>query len=154
MGVSTSQQLANPIVTYPVLGSDVSASANIPYTALQRTQVLEEKFGQPIGGTPTTVENIVHVANGAETVIGFHVACYNTGSAASVTVDLKKNGTSILSGVVTVTNATPSRTKQNATIASPSLVDGDVLSMALTVSSSTGMQGPYAQLVLSGGAPS
>ena len=154
MGVTNTVQTNQPLLTYPLNGSDVNAGTQIPYSALQRTQVIDEKFGQPIGGTPTTVENIVHVANGAETVIGFHVACYNTGSAASVTFDLKKNGTSILSGVVTVTNATPSRTKQNATIASPSLVDGDVLSMALTVSSSTGMQGPYAQLVLSGGAPS
>jgi hypothetical protein len=67
-----------------------------------------------------------------------------SGTAASVTFDLKKNGTTILSSVVTITNATGDRVVVDGTLASTALAAGDVLSIALTVSTSTGMQGPFA----------
>jgi hypothetical protein len=57
---------------------------------------------------------------------------------------LKKNGTTVLSSVVTITNATADRAVVDGTISNTTVAVGDVLSIAFAVSSSTGMQGPFA----------
>jgi len=71
-----------------------------------------------------------------------------------VTFDLKKNGSSVLSSVVTVTNATSDRAVVAGTITTSTIAIGDVISIELAVSSSTGMQGPFAWAVIEeNGAP-
>ena len=139
---------STPILTYPLIGTDVSASAAIPSSAMQHAHLKDTNLNFKIGDAPTSVEYIEHVANGAETVLGFHAGCNLTGSAASVTFDLLKNGVSILSAPITVANTDPSKVKKNATIASPTLADGDILSVKLVMTTNTGMQGPYAQIAL------
>ena len=128
-------------VTFPLEGSDVDPSAAIPASALQFAFSKSTSFGLAAGATPVTGEYEVHVANNVGTVLGFHAKVTVPGSSASVTVDLKKNGTSILSAPITLTNATGAGTPQNATISTPSLAAGDRLTALLTVSSSTGMTG-------------
>jgi hypothetical protein len=99
-------------------------------------------MGFAIGGTPTTREEVVFVASGTGTVLFFKAGLVATGSSTSITFDLKKNGSSILTSVITVTNANSARQIQDASISSSSFVDEDVFSIAMTVSSSTGAQGP------------
>ena len=128
-------------VTFPLEGSDVDPAAAIPASALQYAFSKSTSFGLAAGANPVTGEYEVHVANNVGTVLGFHAKATVPGSSASVTVDLKKNGTSILSAPITLTNATGAGTPQNATISTPSLAAGDRLTALLTVSSSTGMTG-------------
>jgi hypothetical protein len=46
--------------------------------------------------------------------------------------------------VVTITNATGDKAVIDGTLSGTTLAVGDILSIALAVSSSTGMQGPFA----------
>ena len=129
-------------------GSDVSSAptVKIPVTALQHVYLRETDFRLKITDAPVSCEYIVHMANGAETVQSFYVGMNDTGTAASSTFDLLKNGVSILSSVVTVANTDPDKTKKSGTIASPALVDNDILSVKIVMTTNTGSAGPFAQI--------
>lgn len=128
-----------------IIGTDLSVQADVPAEAMRHCFKVGTNFGTAIGGTPVAREELVYVASGPGVVKGFHALCLDTGSSASVTFDLKKNGTTVLSGVITITNATTDAQVQDATLSGiPALVANDRLTMALAVSSSTGMVGPYA----------
>ena len=99
-------------------------------------------FGLKIGDTPATAEYVVYTAEGNETVLGFHIQM-TSGASTNITFDLKKNGSSILSAVVSYTTA-GTRTKSDGTLSSTSLVAGDQLSIAMTVTAATGASGPRA----------
>lgn len=94
--------------------------------------------------TPVAREEIVHVCTAAGTIRGFHCLLTVDGSSTSVTFDLKKNGSSILTGVVTITDSTGDGVVQDGTLSNTSVAADDILSIALAVSSSTGAQGPFA----------
>lgn len=99
-------------------------------------------FGLAIAGTPATLEEIIYVAEGAETINGFHTLL-TSGASTNITFDLKKNGSSILTGVITY-NSAGTRTVKDGTLSSTTLAAGDVLSVAMTVTTSTGASGPRA----------
>lgn len=119
-----------------------AAADIIQASKLQHVYKALTNLGFNIGDTPTTKEQIIYVASGSGTVLIFAAGLNVTGSSTSITFDLKKNGVSILTSVITVTNANTNRQIQDATISSTSFVDEDVFSIAMTVSSSTGAQGP------------
>lgn len=123
-----------------------SSSSNIiDADKIQHLHKAGTNFALAIGGTPAAREEIVYTCEAAgATIRGFHCFLNVDGSSTSVTFDLKKNGSSILSSVVTITNSTGDRAVQDGTISNAALVAGDVLSIALAVSSSTGASGPYA----------
>lgn len=122
-----------------------NASADrIDADKMQHCYVQGTNFGFVIGGTPTAREEIVFVATQTGTLRGFNALLNVDGSSTSITFDLKKNGTTVLTGVVTITDSTGNRTAVAGTFASTSFVAGDVFSIAMAVSSSTGAQGPYA----------
>lgn len=126
--------------------TDDALSANSP-AGVTKTRHLHDKgtnFALAIGGTPAAREEIVYTAKAAGTIRNFNALCNDTGTSASVTFDLKKNGTTVLSGVITITNATTDKATQAGSLSSTTYVAGDVFSIALAVSSSTGMTGPYA----------
>lgn len=128
-----------------IIGSDISTTADILAESMRHCFKPGTNLGFAVGATPTTREECIYVATGAGVVKGFHAMCIDTGTAASVTFDLKKNGTTVLSSVITITNATTDAQVQDATLSGvPALVAGDRLTVALTVSTSTGMVGPFA----------
>ena len=132
----------------------ISSSTKIDADKAQHLYRAWTNFALAIGATPVAREEIVHVCEVAGTIRQFAALCNETGTAASVTFDLKKNGASILSSVVTITNATADKAVVDGTISSTTVAVGDVLSIALAVSSSTGMQGPFAWLTVEeNGAP-
>jgi hypothetical protein len=122
----------------------ISSGTKIDADKAQHLYRAWTNFDLAIGGTPVAREEIVHVCEVAGTIRQFAALCNDTGTAASVTFDLKKNGTTVLSSVVTITNATADRAVVDGTLSSTSVAVGDVLSIALAVSTSTGMQGPFA----------
>jgi hypothetical protein len=107
-------------------------------------------FALAVGGTPATREEIIFTASTSGTVRAFKCLMEDTGTAASSTFDLKKyatggsTGSSVLSAAVTVSNADTDNTPKSGTINSASFVAGDVFTILLTVSTSTGAAGPYA----------
>jgi len=103
-------------------------------------------LGFAIGATPTTREEIVHVCKYAGVIRGFHALLNDTGTTTSITFDLKKNGTTVLSAVATITHSDADRLVKDGPLSggSVAVVAGDVLSVLMTVTSSTGAQGPHA----------
>lgn len=99
-----------------------------------------------IGGTPVTREEVVYVATAASTVRLFRAMLYDTGTSTSITFDLKKNGVSILSSTISITHSDADKTVKDGTLSSTTLAADDVLSIAMTVSSSTGASGPWAEV--------
>src|SRR5262245_7383352 len=106
----------------------------------------ETNFNTKVGDTPAAAEVVLFVASGAGSILVFRAGLMVTGSATSVNFDLKKNGVSVLSAPINITNANTNRQVVDATLTSPSFADEDVFTAALTVSSSTGAQGPFCSL--------
>lgn len=125
---------------------DDALNANSP-AGVTKTRHLHSKgteFGLAVGGTPVASHRMIYTARAAGTVRNFAALCWDTGTSASVTLDLKKNNSSILSAPVTITNATTDKVPQVGTISIAPYVAGDIFTVDLAVSSSTGMTGPFA----------
>jgi len=131
-----------------VVNESIASSAAIDADKMQHVYKPGTNFGFVIGGTPTTREEIVFVASQAGTIRGFGCLLNDTGTSANITFDLKKNGTTMLSSVVTITNATADKAVQAGTLSTTTFAADDVLSIAMAVSSSTGAQGPFAFIEL------
>lgn len=114
---------------------------------VQMFDTVSTDFGIDADGTPVDKVTIRYVARGVGTIRGFHALLADCGTATSVTFDLKKNGTSVLSAPISITNAGTDYAKVDATLASgaaASLDVDDVLTMHLdVVTTATGAKGPY-----------
>jgi hypothetical protein len=140
--------------TSDISNDAISATTLLDNDKLQHLYKIFTNFDLAVTGTPVARHEIVYTADKAGTIRNFNALCYDTGTSASVTFDLKKNGVSVLSSVVTITNATSDRAVVAGTISTATLAIGDVLTIELAVSSSTGMQGPFAWAVIEeNGAP-
>jgi hypothetical protein len=131
-----------------VTNESIASGAGIDADKMQHTYKPGTNFGLVIGGTPTTREEIVFVASQAGTIRGFNALLNDTGTSSNITFDLKKNGSTVLSGVVTITNATADRSVQAGTLSATTFAADDVFSISMAVSSSTGAQGPFAWIEL------
>ena len=140
--------------TADISSDSISSTTQIDNDKLQHLYKASTHFDLAVTGTPVARHEIVYVADKAGTIRNFNALCYDTGTSASVTFDLKKNGTSVLSAPITITNATSDKAVVAGTITTSTISIGDVITMELAVSSSTGMQGPYAWAVIEeNGAP-
>lgn len=127
-----------------ILDQHIGTSAAIDADKMQHVYRAGTNFGFVIGGTPTTREELVFVASGAGTIRGFHCLLVADGSSTSIAFDCKKNGVSVLSSAVTITSSTGDGAVQDGTISSATFAADDRISISMTVSSSTGAQGPFA----------
>lgn len=126
----------------------ISPTTDVDCDKLQQYIPLTCNFDIAIGDAPTDQERIVHVAGSNGTIRSFRALMNVTGSASSVDFDLKVNGTSVLSSAVTITNATADRDPQDGTISSASYSADDVISIECDQTTTTGAQGPAAQVIL------
>ena len=126
----------------------ITSGAAIDADKMQHTYKPGTNFGFVIGGTPTTREEIVFVASQAGTIRGFAALLNDTGTSTSIAFDLKKNGTTCLAGVVTITNATVDNVPLAGTLSVLSFAADDVFSISMAVTSSTGAKGPFAWIEL------
>jgi hypothetical protein len=118
-----------------VTNAMVNGSAAIACTKMQKPRL----FYYSQNGTATSVTVPIYECRGATATIqnlrcGSIVA--NIG-AATVTVDLKKNGTTVLTGVVTLDNANTARVAEAGTLSVTSMVQGDWLEI-VTVATAGG----------------
>jgi hypothetical protein len=111
---------------------------------LQHVYSPTANFGLEYNATPAAKVFVIYQAQKTGVVRSFNAGLYAGGSSTSITFDLKKNGTSVLSGVVTVTNSDGNRSQVAGTITTPAYSAGDVFTVHLATSSTTGAQGPYA----------
>jgi hypothetical protein len=132
-----------PPIGYPVTGTDVSVQSGdyIKASNLEFAFSKIDDFNLSALDTPVNKTVISRIANNPGTLKSFAAMVHVPGSSASVTVDLKKNGVSVLASPITITNATTADTLVAGSISTPSFTTGDVFTVVLTVSSSTGMTG-------------
>jgi len=129
----------------------VVAGAAIDAAKLQHQH--EKAYAQESATTAVSEARVVHVVQGATaTLVAFKAGCVvaNVG-AATVTVNLKKNGTTVLTAVVTLDNSQAAYAVVAAAgFTSTSLVAGDVLEVVFTAAASGGTlgKGAFAQVVL------
>lgn len=120
-----------------IANAAVAALAGIDATKLEH----QHRIGWSQANVTAAAETrVVYVCYGTTGTILAFVA----GSIAkavgdsTVTVDLRKNGTTVLSAVITLDNANTNRVAEAGTISVPGLVAGDVLEVVVAVTAGTG----------------
>lgn len=119
-----------------VLDEHVGAGANLDPAKMRHKH--RKTYAQ--AGTAVAATVPLHVVVGATAVVkavkvGSIVAC--TGDA-TLTVDVKKNGTTILSAVVTLNSANTARVVVAGTVSVTAAVVGDFFEVVVAVSAGTG----------------
>lgn len=118
----------------------VAPAAGIQATKLEHQHRL--MYAQQ-NSTAVAEAKVVYVCYGASgSVVDFRAGCIAvcTGDA-TITVDLLKNGTSILASALVLNSSDTNRVAKQGTVSSSTLAAGDVLEVAVTVSAGTGTLG-------------
>lgn len=123
-----------------IADAQVAAGAGISATKLQHQH--RPGYSQP-NTTATTVTTAIYRCFGATgAVVGFHAGMISKNvGGATVTVDLKKNGASILTGVISLSSADTNRVALAGTISGGTLVAGDLLEVVVTATVGGGTLG-------------
>lgn len=139
--------------TYPagsISNADIAAAAAI--AATKQIQQHVKHVSQESGTAVPDEEFCIHVVYGATgTAVAFEAgAVVPSVGGATVSVELHKNGTTILSSAITLNSNQTAYETVTATIGTTSLVDGDVLEVLIdgTVGGGTLAKGVFASLVL------
>ncbi|MCA9052977.1 MAG: hypothetical protein KDA75_04025 [Planctomycetaceae bacterium] len=122
----------------------VSDQTDIDADKLEHLYKPGTNFDLAIGGTPATREELVWVASTSGTIRSFHCLLADTGTSTDCTFDLKKNGTTCLSGTVQITHSDSDGAVKDGTLSVTSFEADDRISISLTATSTTGAQGPFA----------
>lgn len=125
---------AKPPVIPALTFGNTQANANDPIAGNKTYHRYRKEFGQPKAATNVTERRVVHVAKSAGTVNEFKatVSAALTGAAAA-TVDLLKNGVSVLSGAVAFSSADVAFALKTGTVVTQAYAAGDVFEIAHTV---------------------
>lgn len=118
---------------------DDQVNGTDPITADKLIHQYSPGWSQP-NTTATAETRVIHVAKGPGTIEAFRAGSIaaNVGDS-TVTVDLKKNGSSVLSSVITLDNSNTARVVEAGTLSgSPTVVAGDVLEVVIAISAGTG----------------
>jgi len=119
--------------------TDIEAAAGIAASKLEHP--VYACYGQSGAAVAATVP--IHTVVGATGVIesvkvGSIVAC--TGNA-EITVDVKKNGTTVLSAAIVLDSTNTARIAESGTLSVTALVAGDLLEVVVAVNAGTGALG-------------
>ncbi len=121
---------------------DTEFDATDPLTATQQEHRHTGRLSQVHGSAATAERRVVHVARGDGTVeavrAGVVVACVGD---STITVDVKKNGTSILSATIGLDSGDAAYAKVDGTVSTAAYVAGDVFEVVVTVAAGTGTLG-------------
>lgn len=132
-----------------VTAAAVQAAAGIEASKLEHQY--QPVFSQE-GGTDAAAEvRVVHVVKGATAdIVSFHAGSVVAATGTGVcTVDCKKNGTTILSAVITLDNGNTAYVVEAGTLAVTSAVAGDVFTVVVGGVASTVLpKGVFARLVI------
>lgn len=125
-------------------------SATDPIDQTKLKQQYAPAHGQPHGTAAVSERKVIHVARSAgnvQAVEAGHVVAGVTG--ATLTVDLKKNGTTVLSAVISLVVDAAAYTRVTGAISSAAYVAGDVFELVITATAGGGTlpQGVFADVV-------
>src|ERR1019366_5923118 len=131
--------------------AQIASGAGIGYAKVN--QLIPAKYAQP-NVTAVTETKELHVvrAVGGGTVLEFAAGCIVAPiGAATVTFDLKKNGTTVLSAVITLNSSSTPYVIQTASISVPAAVQSDVFTIVVTATAGGGTlpTGVFAQARIS-----
>lgn len=102
-----------------------------------------ERFGKDSSQAPADMTVVLFVADIAGEILSAQAMCVADGSSGSTTFDIKKNGVSMLSAVITITGgSTGDNTLVAGTISDGSYVADDVITAVMNETSHTGGLGP------------
>lgn len=105
---------------------DSQMDASRPIDVDKQIHQYSKQFAQAHGTGSVDYRGSIHTALGAGEILFFRakVSVIPVGGA-TVTVDLKKNGTTVLSGVITIDNTAVAFEAQDATLSSPTYAADD-----------------------------
>lgn len=132
-----------------VSNTSVAAGAGISASKLEHQY--RKELTQP-NTAATSETRVIHVARGSGTIIKFSAGSIAIAvGAATVTVDLKKNGASILSGVITLDTGNTVYVPENGTVSNTAVAAGDVFTVTTVATAGGGTlpTGVFASLDLS-----
>ena len=120
-----------------VTDTSVAAAAGIGATKLQHSH--EQGYAQESATNAATESRVVFKASGAGTVNAFVAGAVVllTGND-TCTIDLKKNGTTVLSAPIALSSSDTSRVAKTGTVTSAAFVAGDVFEVVITATHNTG----------------
>lgn len=136
---------------------NTQASAADPLDATKVKHQYVKTLAQ-VHGTPAATERrVVHVARAAGNVVAAEAGHVVAGAAgATLTVDVRKNGTTVLTGAIShdVTAAAFAETAGAVDATPAAYVAGDVIEVVITATAGAGTlpQGVYANVVMREGA--
>lgn len=133
-GVLTAKTMSPPDST--ITNAMVSPTADIGQSKLEH----QFEFNYGTSGTAATATVPIGIIYGASgTMLDIRAASIAIAvGAATVTIDLKKNGTTMLSGVITLDNANVARTAEAGTLSVTALANGDFLELVVTATAGGG----------------
>ena len=150
MGSFTQSSTITQNITLPagqIVNADVNSAAAIDTGKLRHRTHLT--YCQSNGTAVVADENAVFVSYGATSACAIvagkcgiqTLMTTGSGDDKTVTVDVKKNGTTILTAPYELNKSKTAKVSYNLVFASTALVAGDVISVVVTVGGSTGTQG-------------
>lgn len=120
-----------------VSNSQVAAGAGLDTSKLNHRHRF--RYSQPNTTATTETKAIGYVYGATGTLIAFHVGSIVPNlTTATVTVNLLKNGVSMLTAAVTLNNANTARVSVTGSLASTALVTGDLLEVVVTATAAGG----------------
>lgn len=116
----------------------IEAFAEIDATKLDHQH--QKGYAQESATNAASETRLLHVVRGATaTVVDFGAgAVVPLTGDDTCTVNLKKNGSSILSAAISLASSDVARALKTGTVSSPNLVQGDVLEVTITPTHNTG----------------
>lgn len=130
---------------------NTEAKSSDPFGVDKQVHQYNVGFAQNHGTIAATQRQVIHVAHGAGTLVSFGggvtVVC---SGAATIVIDLYKNGSTILSSTVTIDNTNAARAVEEATFSATPYSADDVFEVVLTATAGGGTlgQGAFAKLVV------
>ena len=129
-----------------IVDADVSSTAAIDYTKLEHQD--HATYAQ--SGNSVDETKVIHTVHGATcTLLGFEAGSVTPHAGADVcTIDLQKDGVSVLAAPITLDNTNVAYTPEAATINTTAGADGDVYTVVqnFTTGAGTPATGVYATL--------
>jgi hypothetical protein len=129
----------------PPAGSITNAAipANAGITGDKTIRRVSANYSQAIGSVTAADGRVVHVAKAAGTILDFRAGSISLCTVdAVIHVDLKKNGTTVLTATIDLTSANTAYVAASATLAAtPTYVAGDVFTVVVTVAAGAGALG-------------
>ena len=119
--------------TGSITDNSIIAAAGVRASKLQQQYVKEKTLSAHAAAASATRQQIHRVMGATATILSFGVvASQAAGAASSATIDLKKNGVSILTATITLDNGTAAFALKAGTLSSASAVAGDVFEAEVT----------------------